>query len=509
MTATRRNISFGQQVAIDRRGNPYVYGGNWDPFKRGVGTDCSGCVVDMLDAAVNGTAMAWTRHNLSTENWRPPSMGGDANTFNGPFGTVMVDSPDQLPADAAVWIAFHHGPGGGENSHTWCEVAGLKVETNGDDGTVLNDGKNFTDDVLDVHTIDSDSTYGANCWWYLPGPIIEDGTPVPFAPSGSSGTPPASLTEAPDTLYPDVSEFQAPVDDSFLAATYTESGQSFPYRWICIRSNDGGHVDENFAANYNWCVKQCDAGNLDGFMVYYYWRPDGSGLSNHMQLVNSLGGPHPKMVSMMDVESGSGNGSANVSGQLNTEYSTLTGWLGNPARVIGYGNTSDLANQWPTQPAGLMLVVAGYGANPNLTNQIAHQYTDGAGYGGGLPEGVNPFGNCDMNSADGYSPSQLAVALGVAASAVVTPPVVPPAPPLEAAPLTDEQMQDIYNWAAVTFQQVAGVVPNLTLLPGSPTPFPETWPATLADVLGDKPPAQVAAGKAPVSKRHANLRKAP
>ena len=70
MPVSRKTISFGQQVAIDRAGNPYNYGGNWDPFDRKRGTDCSGCVVDELDGGINGTAMEWSRHGLSTENWR-------------------------------------------------------------------------------------------------------------------------------------------------------------------------------------------------------------------------------------------------------------------------------------------------------------------------------------------------------------------------------------------------------------------------------------------------------
>lgn len=44
---------------------------------------------------------------------------------------------------------------------------------------------------------------------------------------------------------------------------------------------------------------------------------------------------------------------------------------------------------------------------------MAHQYTDGQGYGGGLPEGVPPFGRCDMNSADGLTPQQFAQACGI------------------------------------------------------------------------------------------------
>ena len=53
-------------------------------------------------------------------------------------------------------------------------------------------------------------------------------------------------------------------------------------------------------------------------------------------------------------------------------------------------------------------------ANPPYPGKVAHQYTDGQGYGGGLPEGCPPFGNCDMNSADGLTPQQFASACGIA-----------------------------------------------------------------------------------------------
>jgi hypothetical protein len=181
----RKTVSFAQQIAIDRHYNPYVYGGNWLALQRWIGTDCSGCVDDECDAALNGTAMAWQRWG-STEDWRPPSMGGGADPANGPFGAVMVDDPSQFPSDAAVLIALHHGPGGGENSHTWCQVDQLAIETHGscdqfpNGATVLNsrDSELFNDAVLDVH----DTSY-ANNWWYLAGPITEDGTPVPTGPS--------------------------------------------------------------------------------------------------------------------------------------------------------------------------------------------------------------------------------------------------------------------------------------------------------------------------------------
>lgn len=206
MQVTRSNLSFGQQIAIDRRYNPYVYGGNWDPFRRWIGTDCSGCVFDLIDASLNGTAMQWQRNadggGGSTEDFRPWSMGGGADPNNGPFGAIMVDSPDDFPASAAVRIAFHHGPGGGENSHTWCQLDQLAVETHGwgdgfpDGATVINsrDSEVFNDDVLSVF----DTSY-ANNWWYIGDSIIEDGTPVPVGPSPL----PTSIPWSEDKLHAD------------------------------------------------------------------------------------------------------------------------------------------------------------------------------------------------------------------------------------------------------------------------------------------------------------------
>jgi hypothetical protein len=228
-----------------------------------------------------------------------------------------------------------------------------------------------------------------------------------------------------DTLFADVSEFQSPVDDSY------------PYRVLSIRSNDGTYQDHHFTQNYQWCVNAVESGKLEFFIVYYYWRPNETGVITHMNMVNAAGGPHPRMVSMIDLESG-GNPGGDQSGAVNDEYQQLAAWLGNPLRVIGYANTGDFNNMWPNRPQGLRVIGAGYGQNPNLPGQIAHQYTDGTGYGGGLPEGCSPFGDCDMNSADGLDPTAFATACGLNN----TPP--PPTPGALMA-LTDQQQADLYN----------------------------------------------------------------
>ena len=234
--------------------------------------------------------------------------------------------------------------------------------------------------------IPTDSGYW-NDHWYVPGPIVEGGT---------SHTDPA---EPSDTLYADVSEWQSPVDDSY------------PYKVLCIRSNDGTYRDKKWATNYEWCKRAADDGRLAFFIVYFVWRPNWQAAVDTLQY--QVGEPHPKMAVMLDVESWGDRISGNQSAGINGAFERIAEWLGDCRRVIGYGNVGDLNELWPQKPEGVRLVVAGYGNNPSYPGKIAHQYTDGQGYGGGLPEGAPPFGNCDMNSADGLSPSQFAATLGI------------------------------------------------------------------------------------------------
>lgn len=192
-----------------------------------------------------------------------------------------------------------------------------------------------------------------------------------------------------DTLWADISEFQPVVTDAY------------PHRVLCIRSNDGSYHDQHFTANLAWCRKAVAAGRLDCYIIYYYWRPGGTGAAT---LMARVGKPASRMSVMMDVESG-GNPSSDQSPELNGEHSRLAAWLGSPKRVIGYGNIYDLPAMWPRRPAGLRLVIASYGSNPSFPGKFAHQYTDS----GTCP----PFGRCDANSADGYTVAEVLEVLGL------------------------------------------------------------------------------------------------
>jgi hypothetical protein len=205
-----------------------------------------------------------------------------------------------------------------------------------------------------------------------------------------------------DTLYADVSEWQVDVDDRY------------PHRVLCIRSNDGTYRDRHWVNNYDWCLRNVDNGRLEFFVVYFVWRP------NWQQTVDTfrqqVGVPHPKMAVMLDVESWAGQIRSDRSAGINAACEAVGAFVGSRARVIGYGNVGDLNTLWPRKPRGIRLVIAAYGHNPPYPGKVAHQYTNGEGYGDGLPEGAPPFGRCDMNSADGLTPEEFARACGITAT---------------------------------------------------------------------------------------------
>jgi len=204
-----------------------------------------------------------------------------------------------------------------------------------------------------------------------------------------------------DTLFADVSYFQVPVDDSY------------PYQVLSIRVSDGTFRDPNFAQNYRWMCSRIDSGKLVFGIVYTYNRPNWLDNANTVKdMINANGGLHPRVALMLDVERFE-NPPGDGSDWINRCYWNLADWVGNPKRIIGYANREDYFNLWVTKPDGLRVIGAGYPVDPKLPGQLAHQYTDGRGFGLPLPQGCPPFGNCDMNSANGLDPYQFAAACGI------------------------------------------------------------------------------------------------
>jgi hypothetical protein len=204
-----------------------------------------------------------------------------------------------------------------------------------------------------------------------------------------------------DTLFADVSEYQVPVDNSY------------PYQVLSIRVCDGTYADHNFARNYAWMRAALDSKRLSFGIIYTYVRPNWLANANTVRsMIDAEGGLHPRVALMLDVESG-GNPPGDGSTWINQLYWNLADYAGSASRIIGYANSYDFFNMWRVRPPGLRVVAAGYGSNPNLPGQVAHQYTDGRGYSPNLPQGAPPFGRCDMNSADGLTPQQFAAACGI------------------------------------------------------------------------------------------------
>ncbi|AWN02628.1 lysin A [Mycobacterium phage Xavia] len=167
MPILRANVDYAFAIARARDKKPYGYGGVWSKTDVNRTTDCSGIVTHVLDALENGEKMAWSRHGLSTEAYRYVGPAGS----RGPFGTIRVARPQDIPADAALRIGLMHGPGGGANSHMACTLEGVAIESSGSYGQrVGGPARGYN------HSMFHD-------WFYLPGPIVGSGTSTPATPT--------------------------------------------------------------------------------------------------------------------------------------------------------------------------------------------------------------------------------------------------------------------------------------------------------------------------------------
>lgn len=210
-----------------------------------------------------------------------------------------------------------------------------------------------------------------------------------------------------DTLYADVSEWQPPLPEKY------------PYRWVAIRSNDGTYRDRRFAENWDTVRRMLDDGRLVGAIVYAVVRPNWEeSLAVHVEM---QGEDRADVVTMADAESWGGQIVGDHSDAFNGFTRGASEWRGGgadprPTRCIGYLNPNDIGI-WPTLPE-MPFVVPSYGALPDFSRApelgrrfAIHQYTDGSGYGNGLPEGYGRV-RCDMNAANGLDPWQLGDLLG-------------------------------------------------------------------------------------------------
>jgi predicted chitinase len=165
MPVTRANVEATKAFIRARLGNPYVYGGALSTNVK-QGTDCSEVWQTVLEMVHGRWKAGRQSEGATTESYRYVNVGGV-----GPFGTIRVAHWRDIPANAAAKLAFHHGPGGGANSHMWGELDGMRIESGGSKGL-----------VTAPRALAIDNSYGT-AWAYLPGPIADDGTPIPPAPA--------------------------------------------------------------------------------------------------------------------------------------------------------------------------------------------------------------------------------------------------------------------------------------------------------------------------------------
>jgi hypothetical protein len=263
----RTNVEWWKARFAERVGNPYVYAGIYSPTNIRQGCDCSALAAHLLNGCLFGPHMTWqrvdpTRGNawITTESWRPIEVGQ-----RGPFGTITVARPQDIPADAVVKIALHHGPGGGANSHMWMECEGIRMESGGSKGTATGS-----------RALAIDASYG-NDWAYLPGPV--DGV----------GPPPVINTT---TYGIDISNHQREMD---IAAVKREG-----FEFLFAKVSEGlSYKDPYWARNR-------DEARRHGLLLagYHYVRP-GSADAQADLFVSHLG--DKAIPAMLDFEEGSGN----------------------------------------------------------------------------------------------------------------------------------------------------------------------------------------------------------
>lgn len=218
------------------------------------------------------------------------------------------------------------------------------------------------------------------------------------------------------TIYPDVSEWQNGVDDSF--------NRDF----LMFRAmNENGIEDVKARDNLTWAISRRASGKIKQFGVYVIPAiAPNQGILNTLDL---LGIPHDCVI-MIDMESWGGQVVGDHSAQINQLASALAGRQnGRTDLVWGYGNLNDMAHIWPGIPSWCGAIEANYGpaSIDPPSGIIGWQYCNAVENGTIYPSATPPFGNCDHNVlfvgiplvAGGTAPG------GLGGGTVVTPPPTP------------------------------------------------------------------------------------
>ncbi|WPH57660.1 hypothetical protein [Mycobacterium phage WXIN] len=262
MAVTRANVEATKAFIRARIGNPYVYGGALSATNVRQGTDCSEVWQTVLEMAFGRYVQGRQSEGATTESYRYIPVGG-----TGPFGTIRVASPADIPANAAAKIAFHHEGNGGASSHMWGELDGMRIESAGSKGL-----------VTQPQAWDITNSY-ANAWAYLPGPILEDGSPIPDDPNAV-------------TWGIDISNHQGDMDLNRVKA------EGFDFIW-CKVSEGSTYKDPYWPGNRD---KAKAAGLI---LAGYHYVKTGDPVAQAQVFVDHLG--DKSIPAMLDFEANSGN----------------------------------------------------------------------------------------------------------------------------------------------------------------------------------------------------------
>lgn len=182
--------------------------------------------------------------------------------------------------------------------------------------------------------------------------------------------------------------------------------ESYPYSAIMFRACTGTTEDTQFRNFLKESIRQADAGLLDCFGVYCFWR----GPDTWTFMKKLLGpNPHPKMFIMFDVESGKGSALGEVTGDqsaaVNAAIEDARRYMGNPKRVGGYLNNMADPHLWTNKPSDPWWEMTpdysapiGQPRKPSKAT-IFHQFSD--------KFACPPFGTCDMSFYPGTMPELL------------------------------------------------------------------------------------------------------
>lgn len=262
MSVNRQNVEAAKAMINVRLGLKYAYGSMFSPTNLQQSTDCSGLWNDILGMAVG--RMQWGREaeGATTESYRYIPVGGV-----GPFGTIRVASPRDIPANAAAKLAFHHEGNGGAASHMWGEIDGVRYESGGSKGV-----------CTAPQAWPIDHPY-ANAWAYLPGPIVED------------GTTPATMPVQDITWGIDISNHQGVMDLDRVKA------EGFSFVWAKV--SEGADYRDPF-----WPRTRDDAKRLGLILAGYHYVRTGDPAAQARTFVDQLG--DKSIPAMLDFEAGSG-----------------------------------------------------------------------------------------------------------------------------------------------------------------------------------------------------------